>query len=167
MATEVWLRIRGINSKADIVPAVRGQVDAAALIDVGGFDLARMAAEDEQEPDHAHSHGHEHGHTHAHGHAHGHDEDEHGHGHDDGMAPEEPVTHAHDHSSAAKAAAHHHNRHVGTFSLVRDGVAVEPLLFARWIRKVASAKKEDVGTLYRSKVRTRVTGCRCHCSGVP
>jgi len=44
-----------------------------------------------------------------------------------------------------------HNRHVGSFSLLRPGMAVAPLLFARWMRKVASAKPEEVGTLYRSK----------------
>ena len=61
------------------------------------------------------------------------------------------VVHDHDHAIAAAARAHHHNKQVGTFSIVREGWAVEPLLFARWLRKVASARKEEAGTLYRAK----------------
>ena len=45
-AVEAWERIRAINAKADIVPSVRGRVDAGALVDVGGFDLARLADEE-------------------------------------------------------------------------------------------------------------------------
>ena len=167
-AVEAWRRIRGINARADIVPCVRGALDAAALVDVGGFDLARMGEEDDEDETGgaggAGEHGHaavEHGHDE---HAHGHDEACHDHDHleashdNEHMVDAPPldprVFHSHDHA----AAAHAHNKHVGTFSIVRDGVCVEPLLFARWLRKLASQKKEDVGTLYRSKGVLAVAG---------
>ena len=178
-AVEAWERIRAINAKAGIVPSVRGRVDAGALVDVGGFDLARLADEETELEAEAfaetafseHEHGHhEHGHhEHDEHHEHDHamcDDDSHAHAHDEsgGGAHENEHGHAeesHDHSDGGpaavvhehdhQAAAHHHNKHVGTFSLVRDGVCVEPLAFARWLRRVASAKREDIGTLYRSK----------------
>jgi len=89
-AIEVWLRVRAINAKADIVPCVRGRVDVTTLVDVGGFDLARLAEAEMGEGGHSHDevgaaleHGHhEHGY-HEHGHEHDAMEDvarEHGHG---------------------------------------------------------------------------------------
>ena len=82
---------------------------------------------------------------------------DHSHGHDEAapsFAFDLTIVHSHDHA----AAAHAHNQHVGTFSIVRDNLCVEPLLFARWLRKVASAKVEDIGTLYRSKGVLAVSG---------
>jgi len=191
VALEAWRRIRAINGKASIVPCVRGRLDAHQLVDVGGFDLARLLHTDgagttggagtTDTPDTQHEHGHEHGHEHDHdedahahdAHEHSHDQStcnldhahaeegsaEHGHGkelhgHAPAALPDAPIVHAHDHATAA----HAHNRHVGTFSLVRERVAVEPLLFARWLRKVSSAKPEEVGTLYRSKGVLAVVG---------
>ena len=150
-ALEVWRRIRGINSRADIVPCVRGQLSAAALVDVGGFDLTRLADEEAARAaiGGGSANGHEHGHDEAEcevEHEHAETALENGHAMAD--ATTDPrVIHSHDHA----AAAHAHNKHVGTFSLVRQGVGVEPLLFARWVRKVAAAKREDIGTLYRAK----------------
>mmetsp|Transcript_72923 Transcript_72923/g.193793 ORF Transcript_72923/g.193793 Transcript_72923/m.193793 type:complete len:107 (+) Transcript_72923:3-323(+) len=82
----------------------------------------------------------EHGHMDS---EHGHVDGEHGHMDEAPMA----VVHAHDHAQVA----HNHNKQVGSFSLVHDGMAIEPLAFGRWVRKVSTARAEDVGVLYRCK----------------
>ena len=156
-AVEVWQRIRGINDRARIEPCVRGQVDTAGLLDLDAFDLRRMADGNEGSGGgggmHEHGHGetheyehHEHAHMeHAHmEHAHMESgQQERGHGEsrhrdhdrrmreergDSGGAGSAPAAqHEHDHT----VAAHRHNKHVGTFSLVHDGMAIEPLAFGR------------------------------------
>ena len=153
-ALEAWRRIRAINAKADIVPCVRGQIEAHSLVNVGGFDLAKLAEEEGAAA--ASSGGHEHDHDMCE-HDHMEESNDHSHGHDEAapsFAFDPTIVHSHDHA----AAAHAHNQHVGTFSIVRDNLCVEPLLFARWLRKVASAKVEDIGTLYRSKGVLAVSG---------
>jgi len=137
VALEVWERLRSINEKADVLPCVRGAVDPAELVAATGFDMERMG--DEFGEDHGHEH---HGHE-EHGHS-----DHHEHSHNG-----EVCTSDHDHAT-------HHNKQVGSFSLIREGVAVRPLAFARWMRKVASAKREEVGVLYRSKAVLAVHGAR-------
>ena len=170
-ALEVWQRLRSINTRAAVLPCVRGVVDTSSLVDASGFDLSKMA-EDEAVGG---GQGHEHGHdaasctdpTHDHGH-HEHGHNEHGH-HEHGHDAETCDDPTHDHGHAGDGAHAHghghdakpvlmHNKHVGSFSLVRPGRVVEPLLFARWMRRVASAKPEEVGTLYRSKAVLAVAG---------
>lgn len=166
-AIEAWRRIRSINARADIVPCVRGALDAAALVDVGGFDLARLGSEDDgvsgdvhdahADGDYAHEaheHAHDEGHEHGHMEAASHESSSHDHMESSSPPADPMVTHSHDHA----AAAHAHNKHVGTFSVVREGWCVEPLLFARWLRKLSSQKKEEIGTLYRSKGVLAVAG---------
>ncbi len=46
--------LRALNPHAPILPANRGAVDVAAVLDNGGYDLARVAAD----LDHVHNHGH-------------------------------------------------------------------------------------------------------------
>ena len=41
---------------------------------------------------------------------------------------------------------------------VREGVCVDPLHFARWMRQLATIKKEEMGTLYRCKAVLAVAG---------
>ena len=95
-ATEVFLRLRGINQRARIVPCVRGRLDTAELVDFGAFDLHKMADDDD------HDHNHE-DHGHGHGHAHG-----------PGEADCGPNC-ADDHGSGGN-----HNSDIGSFSLVHD-----------------------------------------------
>ena len=111
------------------------------------LQMAEEDMEDEEHFGHGYGSGHDHAHhDESHGHGHGHDasceEDvcSHDHGHD-------AAAHNHDHSHAHA----HHNPAVGTFSLVRDGMCVEPLKFARWVRRLANIKAEEQGTLYRCK----------------
>ena len=211
-ALEVWRRVRQINPLTHIVPAVRGHVDAATLIDwmdatpsalvdardldlagarggdgrragggVGGArfgearfggarfssgtgqhggelradeaddadeaDVGRVIVDDDDEVvehDHAHA-ADEHGHPHLRPHGHGHFGEPGGDARVGGHAVEGVVVHEHDHSAASQ------HQHVATFSVVRDGHAAEPLLFARWLRRVATAKPDEAGMLYRSK----------------
>jgi G3E family GTPase len=181
-AIEVYQRLRGINSRAGVLPCVRGAVDASALVGASGFDLVKMAEEEGMGHGHEHGHGaaecddssHEHGHA-VHGHgggggeAHGHggggvgggggDAHEHGHAgvheHDAAMCDDPSHDHSHNGGGGGGGHAHGHghdapppvlmhNKHVGSFSLLRPGRAVEPLQFARWMRRVAAAKAEEV-----------------------
>jgi len=135
VAISVWHKLRSINSRANIMPCVRGQLDPVDLVDFGAFDLARMADDDE----HGHSHGHDHGACDHEGCDHGRGDQGHEH---------------HEHSHVGPK----HNADIGTFSLVRDGMCVEPLRFARWVRTIAAAKPEENGTLYRSKGVLAVEG---------
>jgi len=128
-AIREWLKLRSINSRAVVLPCVRAKLPPADLLDCGAFDLSKIA--DEHDDDHGHSHD-EHGACLLESH-----EDEHAHEH---------ARHDHDHHVPS---AHHPD--VGTFSLVREGMEVEPLLFARWVRRLATIKKEEQGTLYRCK----------------
>lgn len=108
-AAAVFARLRGINQRARIVPCVRGKLDTAELVDFGAFDLHKMADDDD---DH-------HGHGHGHGHGHSHSPDE------EACGPGCADNHG--------GKGGNHNSDVGSFSLVSDGVCVDPLLFARWM----------------------------------
>ncbi|MDO4501903.1 MAG: GTP-binding protein [Coriobacteriia bacterium] len=113
--------VRGLQKKAKMIEAVRGNIDLAELLDTGSFDLegvltsatwasemdradkekaaARQAAEG-GESEHGHDHDYEHGedcdcgcHDHEHGHAHEHD---HGHEHHHEHGPGCACGHCHD-----------------------------------------------------------------------
>lgn len=142
---EVWERIRSYNAKAPIVPSVKGVVPAAELTSIGAYDMVRIEEEESEEIAHGHSHGHghdecfeDHGEGHGHGHSdHGGSESVHeGHGGGHGGG------HGHD--------ASRHDSQIGSFSIVRKGMEVEPLAFARWVRVIATLPTEK-GHLYRSK----------------
>jgi len=145
---EVYHRIRSYNATSPIVPSVKGIVPPAELTNLGAFDMEKIAIEET-----GHGHGHGHGHDcgeecdgHGHGHGHGHDaghecgddcQDEHGGGHGQAQG------HGHAHDSR-------HDNEIGSFSIVRKGMEVDALAFARWIRIIATLPEEQ-GKLYRSK----------------
>jgi G3E family GTPase len=130
---EVWQRLRSFNDAAPIVAAVKGVIPSVELTNLGAFDMDRIAAEQEQ------GHGHEHNDGHGHGHdCEDHDCEEHGemaHGHG----------HGHAHSQNSR-----HESDIGSFSIVKRGVEIDKLAFARWIRVIATLPAEQ-GILYRSK----------------
>eukprot|EP00123_Amoebidium_parasiticum_P012042 comp21078_c0_seq1/m.28394 comp21078_c0_seq1/g.28394 ORF comp21078_c0_seq1/g.28394 comp21078_c0_seq1/m.28394 type:complete len:810 (-) comp21078_c0_seq1:43-2472(-) len=143
VVVEVWNRLRGINHNAHILTCTRGKVDPADLADFHSRDMTKVADETEEEmameEDHDCCDGHDHDHDHGHDHAHNHDENcEHEHGH------------GHSHSQ--------HNKQIGSFSLIRDGMEVDGIKFARWVRRLAMIKKEEVGTLYRCKAVLALAG---------
>lgn len=145
---EVWSRIRSYNETAPIVPSVKGIVPALELTNIGAYDLEKIEAEERADTGHGHSHGHGHEECHEdHGEGHGH-----GHGHEGGGAPASP-SHCHGHSHSQ------HNPQIGSFSIVRAKMEVEPLAFARWIRVIATLPKEK-GRLYRSKGVLAASGRR-------
>jgi len=133
---EVWKRLRSFNDAAPIVAAVKGVIPPAELTNLGAFDMDRIAAEQEQ------GHGHEHDDGHGNGHDCGdHDCDAHGEtGHDGGREG-----HGHAHSRDSR-----HESDIGSFSIVKRGVEIDPLAFARWVRVIATLPEQQ-GILYRSK----------------
>lgn len=148
---EVWSRIRSYNSSAPIVPSVKGILPASELTNIGAYDLGKI--EEEERP---HEHG-GHGHSHGHGHDECHEDHGSGHGHECGDDCSHDVGHGghggHGHDSSR------HNSQIGSFSIVRKGMEVEPLAFARWIRVIATLPKEK-GRLYRSKGVLAASGRR-------
>ena len=128
-AVDTWTRLREINGRARIVPCVRGVLAPSELTDLRAFDLVRVADETD-----CHVDGREH-----HGHSHAD-------GCDDAECTHHDHEHEHDHSHDSQ-----HSRDVTTFSLVRRGHAVDPLLFARWVRALANLKPDEAGTVYRVK----------------
>jgi len=147
---QVWQRLRSFNESVPIIPSVKGVVPAGELTNLGAFDMEKIALEQEE-----HGHGHGHGHSHGHGHEDCHEEHGHGHGHDCGADCTEDHGaghgaghgggHGHGHSKGSR-----HDSEIGSFSIVRKGLEVEPLAFARWVRVIATLP-EDKGKLYRSK----------------
>lgn len=149
---EVWNRIRSFNDTAPIVPSVKGILPASELTNIGAYDLGKIE-EEERPPEHGEHGGHGHSHSHGHGHEECHEDHGDGHGHDCGEDHGEEG-HA-GHSGHAGHAGHghessRHNSQIGSFSIVRKGMEVEPLAFARWIRVIATLPPEK-GRLYRSK----------------
>lgn len=132
---EVWKRIRSFSS-APIIACVKGVVPAGLLTDLGAYDMEQIASE---QSEHGSSHGH------------GHDAHDHGHGDcgedcpEHGSVPGHGQGHDHGHVHGSN-----HDTDVGSFSIVRKGVEVEPLAFARWVRVIATLPVEK-GNLYRSK----------------
>ncbi|CAE8620354.1 unnamed protein product [Polarella glacialis] len=143
---EVWSRIRSYNSSAPIVSSVKGVVPASELTNIGAYDMDQIAFVEE-------SHGEGHGGAHEGGHDCQEDHGAglgHGGGHeggDDGQEEHGSSGHIHGHGHSASS---RHDSQIGSFSIVRKGVEVEPLAFARWVR-VISTLPEDKGKLYRSK----------------
>eukprot|EP00931_Biecheleriopsis_adriatica_P086094 TRINITY_DN6081_c0_g1_i1.p1 TRINITY_DN6081_c0_g1~~TRINITY_DN6081_c0_g1_i1.p1 ORF type:complete len:804 (+),score=178.45 TRINITY_DN6081_c0_g1_i1:38-2413(+) len=140
---QVWSQIRAYNSNAPIVPSVKGVVPASELTSIGAYDMERIE-EEEREPGHGHSHGH--GHEECfedHGGGHGHGHGGHGGGEEDHVVAGHGHGHGHGHGSR-------HDTQIGSFSIVRKGMEVEPLAFARWVRIIATLPPEK-GRLYRSK----------------
>lgn len=144
---EVWHRIRGFNPAAPVIASVRGVVPASELTGIGAFDADRIALEEEV-------HGSGHGNGHGDGHGRGHECDAeclegHTNGHGDGAEScdecEEEHSHGHTHGHDSR-----HDSAISSFSIVRKGVEVEPLAFARWVRIIATLP-EAQGKLYRSK----------------
>lgn len=143
---DVWNRIRSYNSNAPIVPSVKGIVPPGELTNIGAYDMENIEAE-EREAGHGHSHGHGHDDCHEdHGAGHGHS---HGHGNDDCHEDHGDGGHVQGHSHG-HGLGKVHDSQIGSFSIVRKGMEVEPLAFARWIRVIATLP-EDKGRLYRSK----------------
>lgn len=149
---KVWASIRSYNSTAPIISCVKGIVPGSELTNLGAFDVATIAAEQKE---HGHGQGHGHGHEcdddcdhgHGNGHGHGHECDDDCHeDHGSGKG------HAHGHERSTR-----HDAEIGSFSIVRKGVEIETLAFARWIRVIATLPEEK-GKLYRSKGVLAVAG---------
>ena len=71
-------RIRRINPFAEVLRCSHANVDLDRVLNIGAFDLRRVAETLQAEnDDHGHGHGHGHGHSHGHGHGHGHGDDVH------------------------------------------------------------------------------------------
>mmetsp|Transcript_26919 Transcript_26919/g.60563 ORF Transcript_26919/g.60563 Transcript_26919/m.60563 type:complete len:792 (-) Transcript_26919:179-2554(-) len=143
-AVEVWRTIRSYNATAPIIGSVKGIVPAEELTQIGAFDASQIVAE---QADSGHGHGHGGGHGQG-GHECDDDCDEHGHGgghedHGGGHGTGHGRGHGHGHSSR-------HDSAIGSFSIVRKGMEVDPLAFARWVRIIATLPEEQ-GKLYRSK----------------
>lgn len=137
---DVWRQIRSYNSIAPIIASVKGVVPSSLLTNIGAYDIERIASEHE-EPVHS---------GHGDGHGHGHGNQEHGSGHecsDDCNEDHGDQSHGHIHGHSRSSM---HDSDVGSFSIVRKGVEVEPLAFARWIRIISTLPAEK-GHLYRSK----------------
>ncbi|CAK0909325.1 unnamed protein product [Prorocentrum cordatum] len=145
-AVEVWHRIRSYNDSAKIVASVKGVVPASDLTGLSAFDPDSIAFEQEELGGHESGHGGAHSHG---GHEdcyedHGHGGHEgHGGGHGDGHGAGHVAGHGH-------GLSQRHDEEIGSFSIVRRGVEVEPLAFARWVRVLATLP-EDKGRVYRSK----------------
>jgi len=152
---EVWQRLRSYNATSPIISSVKGIVPAEQLTNLRAFD-AEAIIEEQAEEGHGHGLGHGGGHGGGHSHGDGHEDchEDHGNGHGDDST-EDHGGHGGGHGTA-HAGGHGHNvalRHdneIGSFSITRKGVEVEPLAFARWIRVIATLPPE-LGNLYRSK----------------
>jgi len=156
-ACQLWQRLRVMNSSARITSCVRGQLDPKEISDFQAFCMDRaaqdvVAADGYGGEDHGHRHGPDHGHEDhepdagCDNHSHGYEQSHHSE-HKEGCL-----------ECAQMDDAAHHATDVGTFSIVRKGMEVDPLLFARWTRRIATAKPEDVGRLYRCKAVLSAAG---------
>lgn len=67
-------RIRGINATAKIHQCTRAEIPVATVLDIGGFDMDRIAGELAEHHDHEDHEDHDHDHDHDHSHDHHHDE---------------------------------------------------------------------------------------------
>lgn len=149
-AVEVWRRLRSYNASCPIVSSVKGIVPAAELTNIGAYDLAKIV--EEESPGHGHG---GHGGHESHG-GHGHEcDDACDHGHGGGHGEEHGYGHGHGHGQG-----HVNSRHdseIGSFSVVRHGVEIDSLAFARWVRAIATIPEEQ-GKLYRSKGVIAIAG---------
>jgi G3E family GTPase len=150
-AVTVWRQIRSFNATCPVVSCVKGIVPAAELTNLGAFDLAKIV--EEEAPGHGHGHeGHGHG---GHGHHECDESCDHGHGGGHSQDGDENMGHVGGHGHG-----HNHSRHdteIGSFSIVRHDMEVDPLTFARWVRAIATLPEEQ-GKLYRSKGVVAVAG---------
>lgn len=71
-ADRIEARLRSLNGAARVVRTHRADAPLDALLDIGAFDLDRIAsmAPEFLAPAHDHDHGHDHGHDHSHAHDH-------------------------------------------------------------------------------------------------
>ena len=165
-AAALWTQLRVMNPHARITSCVKGRLHPQELGGFHSFELDNTALHDyehdrhrKSDDEHGHGHGHEgehnphdhhhdhHGHHDQH-HAHHHDH-HHDHHHEDGEHCDHP-SHEHEHSHASD---------VGTFSIVRKGMEVCPIEFARWTRRVAMPEDPETrGSLYRCKAVLASTG---------
>eukprot|EP00668_Euglena_longa_P046556 GGOE01062241.1.p1 GENE.GGOE01062241.1~~GGOE01062241.1.p1 ORF type:complete len:798 (-),score=309.62 GGOE01062241.1:322-2655(-) len=135
-AVAVWRRLRELNASARVVGVMRGNIAPQELTELGAHDLHRIAADTAMDVDADDDHhcGEDCNHHH----------DDH---HHDGDCSEHcEHDHAHDHGHSSR-----HNNQVGSFSLVQEGVEVDPLRFNRWVRLLATLDREANGQLYRCK----------------
>mmetsp|Transcript_34411 Transcript_34411/g.78444 ORF Transcript_34411/g.78444 Transcript_34411/m.78444 type:complete len:806 (-) Transcript_34411:67-2484(-) len=143
---EVYHRIRSYNSSTPVIASFRGVIPPAELTNLGAFDMDKIEFEEA-----AHEEGHGDGHGGGHDHGDGHEcHEDHGHGGGHEVQAAHGAAHGHGHSSR-------HDTDIGSFSIVRRGVEVDRLAFARWVRIIATLPEEQ-GILYRSKAVLAVAG---------
>jgi G3E family GTPase len=161
-ALEAWELVREINPDAPVLACSRGELHPSEITGFGAFDMSKMIASDPDfasREENAFSREDE-SHSHAHAHAHGeHCSTECGGGHEDAHSHHD---HADGHGDACdeRCAEDHESRHsaaVGSFSIVREGFEVDMLLFAQWMRQLATLDPE-LGLLYRSKALLAAAG---------
>mmetsp|Transcript_57760 Transcript_57760/g.137493 ORF Transcript_57760/g.137493 Transcript_57760/m.137493 type:complete len:785 (-) Transcript_57760:213-2567(-) len=144
---EVYHRIRSYNASAPVIATFKGIIPAAELTNLGAFDMEKIEAEQEEESGHGGGHDHGDGHE-------CHDDHGGGHGHDGGHGGGHGAAHTPGHGHAHDS---RHDTDIGSFSIVRKGMEVDLLAFARWVRIIATLPPEQ-GVLYRSKGVLAVAG---------